>query len=208
MGRLELTTAVIVALSVVAWAAQPWHRIPSEAIGMVALAALFAANVLQPADIGTGIPWALNIFVGAMLSLTTVMTTYKISTWLGGYILPTVQPFFDAPVWLVPVLALTVVAMRFLDPIGFITIAATFVPLAAVAAQRGVAPVALLAIILLPLHVFWFNYQNTWVVMTEGISRKAAYTDGDRFKLATAFLAVTLLALWVSVAYWRLIGVM
>jgi hypothetical protein len=208
MGRAEFITAGIVALSVVAWAAQPWHRIPIEAIGMVALAALFATSVLLPADIGTGIPWGLNIFVGAMLSLTTVMTTYRISGWLGGYIVPTVQPFFDAPFVLAAVLALTVMAMRFIDPIGFITIAATFVPLAAVAAGRGIPPAVLLAIILLPLHVFWFNYQNTWIVMTEGMSKKAVYTDADRFKLATAFLAVTLLVLWVSVAYWRLIGVL
>jgi len=208
MGRAEFIAAGIITLSVVAWAAQPWHRIPIEAVGMVALAGLFATNVLLPSDIGTGIPWGLNIFVGAMLSLTTVMTTYKISAWLGGYILPAVQPFFDAPFILVLVLAPTVMAMRFLDPIGFITIAATFVPLAAVAAGRGIPPAVLLAIILLPLHVFWFNYQNTWIVMTEGVSKKVVYTDADRFRLATVFLAVTLLVLWVSVIYWRLIGVL
>lgn len=208
MGRVELVTAAIVALSVAAWATQPWHRVPAEAVGMVALAALFAAGVLQPPDIGTGIPWALAIFVGGMLSLTTVMTTYKINAWVGGYILPTVQPFFDSPFALVGVLALTVAAMRFIDPLGFITLAATILPLAAVAASRGVPPLVLAGIILLPLHVFWFNYQNMWLVMTEGISKKAAYTDADRFKLATAFFVVTLLMLGVSVVYWRLIGVM
>lgn len=208
MGRAEFITAGIITLSVIAWAAQPWHRIPIEAIGMVALAGLFATNVLLPADIGTGIPWGLNLFVGAMLSLTTVMTTYKISAWLGGYIVPAVQPFFDTPVALVLVLGLAVAAMRFLDPIGFITIAATFVPLAAVAAGNGIPPAVLLAIILMPLHVFWFNYQNTWIVMTEGMSKKVVYTDADRLKLATAFLVVTLLTLLVSVGYWRLIGLL
>src|SRR6185503_13696951 len=38
MRRGELMTAIIIASAVVAWAAQPWHRVPPEAIGMVALA--------------------------------------------------------------------------------------------------------------------------------------------------------------------------
>src|SRR4051812_34465910 len=93
MSSAERTTAVIIAASVIAWAAQPWHRVPPEAVGMLALAALFATRVLVPSEIGTGIPWALAIFVGGMLSLTTVMTTYKINGWLGSYIVPAVQPF-------------------------------------------------------------------------------------------------------------------
>ena len=67
--------------------------------------------------------------------------------------------------------------------------------------------IVLAGIILLPLHVFWFNYQNIWLVMTEGISKKSAYTDAHRFRLATAFMVVTIVALWIAVGYWRVIGV-
>jgi divalent anion:Na+ symporter, DASS family len=206
MSGGERTTAVVIAASVVAWAAQPWHRVPPEAIGMLALTALFATGVLVAAEIGTGIPWALAIFVGGMLSLTTVMTTYKITGWLGGYIVPAVQPFVDQHFLLVVALALAVPAMRLIDPVGFLTIAAFFLPLAAFVADRGVPPLVLTAIILLPVHVFWFNYQNIWLVMTEGISKKIAYTDADRFKLASAFWGVTVVALWIGVAYWRVMG--
>ncbi len=206
MSGGERTTAVVIAASVVAWAAQPWHRVPPEAIGMLALAALFATGVLVAAEIGTGIPWALAIFVGGMLSLTTVMTTYKINGWLGGYIVPAVQPFVDHHFLLVVALAVAVPAMRLVDPVGFLTIAAFFLPLAAFVADRGVPPLVLTAIILLPVHVFWFNYQNIWLVMTEGISKKSAYTDADRFKLASAFWGVTIVALWIGVGYWRVMG--
>ena len=44
-----------------------------------------------------GIPWALAIFVGGMLSLTTVMNTYRINVWLGSYIVPAVQPYVASP---------------------------------------------------------------------------------------------------------------
>lgn len=206
MSRQEVWTAIIIALSVVAWAVQPWHGVAPEAIGLVALAALFATRVLAASDLGPGIPWGLALFVGGMLSLTAVMNTYRLNQWLGGYIVPVVQPFVDSPLLLVVALALAVAAMRLVDPVGFITIAAFFVPLAAFVAERGVPPLVLIALIVLPLHVFWFNYQNIWVVMTEGISKKSAYTDRDRVKLATAFFGVTIVALWLAVAYWRMLG--
>jgi di/tricarboxylate transporter len=208
MRRPELLTAIIITSAVLAWAAQPWHRVPPEAIGMVALAALFATRVLVPGEIGTGIPWALAIFVGGMLSLTTVMTTYRINAWLGGYIVPAVQPFVGHPFLLVVAIGVAVAAMRFIDPVGFLTIAAFFLPLATFVANRGVPPLVLTAIVLLPIHVFWFNYQNIWLVMTEGISKRSAYTDADRFKLASAFFGVTIVALWIGVAYWRVMGIL
>jgi divalent anion:Na+ symporter, DASS family len=207
MSRAELMTSVIIASAVLAWAAQPWHRVPAEAIGMVALAGLFATRVLVPGEIGTGIPWTLAIFVGGMLSLTTVMTTYRINGWLGSYIVPGVQPFVDSPFLLVVAISAAVAAMRLVDPVGFLTIAAFFLPLAPFMADRGVPPLVLTAIIILPIHVFWFNYQNIWIVMTEGISKNSAYTDSDRFKLASVFFGVTIVALWIGVAYWRVIGV-
>ncbi len=209
LGRMrppEMLTAGIVAAAVASWAAQPWHGIPPEAIGMVALAALFATKVLTPDEIGTGIPWALAIFVGGMLSLTTVMTTYGINAWLGSYIVPAVQPFVDTPFILVVALSVAVAAMRFVDPIGFLTNAAFFLTLVGFVGDRGIPPVVLTGMILLPVHVFWFNYQNIWVVMTEGISKRSAYTDRDRVRLATTFFAVTIVSLWIGVVYWQLIG--
>ena len=206
MSAAEMKTAAIITVSVLAWAVQPWHRVPPEAIGMVALAALFATRTLVASEIGTGIPWALAIFVGGMLSLTTVISTYKINVWLGSYIVPTVQPFVANPYLLVVVLSIAVAAMRFVDPVGFITIAAFFLPLAKFVAERGVPPLVLTAIIVLPTHVFWFSYQNIWLAMTDGISRGNAYTNDDRFKLATVYFGATIAALWIGVAYWRLLG--
>jgi di/tricarboxylate transporter len=207
LTRDELITAVVIGGAVAAWASQPWHRVPPEAIGMIALAALFAAGVLVPADIGTGIPWALAIFVGGMLSLTTVMNALKINAWLGGYIVPAVQPFVDSPLVLVAGLSVAVALMRFVDPVGFITIAAFFVSLEAFVAARGIPPLVLTAMVLLPVHVFWFSYQNIWLAMTDGITTKGGYSDADRITLATAFFATTIVSLWLSVAYWNWIGV-
>lgn len=208
MSRAETMTALVVAISIAAWASQPWHKVPAEAIGMLALTALFAAGVLQAPEIATGIPWNLTLFVGGMLSLGTVITTYQISDWLSGYIIPMLGPLSGSPWLLVAGLGLAVMAMRFIDPVGFITIATFFLALVGQASGWGLTPILLGGVILLPLHVFWFPYQNIWIVMTEGITKKQAYVDGDRFRLATIYAIVTVVALWVSVGYWRVVGFM
>jgi hypothetical protein len=46
------------------------------------------------------------------------------------------------------------------------------------------------------------------MAMTEGISKRSAYTDADRLKLASAFFGVTIVALWIGVAYWRAMGIL
>lgn len=206
VGASEAVTGIVVVLSIVAWMLQPWHHLPTETVGMFALVALFAARVISTEETGTGIPWNLVLFIGGMISLSTVITTYKINNWLGSFVLPALQTFADNSFVFVAVLALGVMAMRFLDPTGFITIAAFFLSLVTFASSRGIPPLVLVGTILLPVHVFWFNYQNFWVVMTEGISKRMAYTDRHRFRLATVFAAVTLVSLWFGVLYWHLIG--
>jgi hypothetical protein len=140
--------------------------------------------------------------------VSTVITAYKISDWMAGFIVPAVAPVTGSALLLVLVLALGVMAMRFVDPVGFITIAAFFLALAEKAPAWSVGPIVLAGIVVLPLHVFWFNYQNIWIVMTEGITKRQAYLDGDRLKLATVYAVATVLALWGAVGYWRLIGVL
>lgn len=208
MGRHEVVTGVVVALSIALWISQPLHHLPTEAVGMFALVALFATRVVGAEEIGTGIPWGLVLFIGGMLSLSTIITNYKINNWLGAFVLPAMQAFGEKNFVFVIAVALGVMILRFLDPTGFITLAAFFLSLAAYASERHITPLVLIGAILLPLHVFWFNYQNFWIVMTEGISKGMAYTDGHRFRLATVFAGVTFIALCFGVVYWHLIGVL
>ncbi len=206
MSRSEVMTASVVGLSVLAWASQPWHKIPPEAIGMLALSALFATQVLAPAEISTGISWPLALFVGGVLSVSNVMTKYKINDWLSSFIIPAVDPVVGNALLLALVLGVGVMAMRFIDPVGFISITAFFPPLAKVAPSWGVSPLVLAGIIVLPLHVFWFSYQNIWIVITDGVTKKQAYTDGDRVKLAHVYAVTTLIGIAMAVGYWKLTG--
>jgi anion transporter len=206
MRRPEIMTGAVIGLSVLAWVTQPWHHVPAEAIGMLALTLLFATGVLVPAEIGTGISWGLALFVGGVLSLSAVITTFKISAWLGNLIVPAIQPFASNPWFLLTAIAFGVFLTRFIDPVGFITVSVFFLTLREFVAARGIDSLVLVGAVLLPAHVFWFPYHNIWVVITDGVTGRRAYTDRDRLRSATLYALASLLAIWVGVVYWKLIG--
>ena len=206
MSRPELFTLIIVALSLAAWASQTWHGVPPEAVGMIALTALFATSVLETPDIAVGIPWHLALFIGGSLSLATVMTEYNVNFWLASHIVSALEPAAGMPITVILSIGIGVMMVRLIEPIGFITLAAFFLALSGVAPGWGVQPLVLVGAIMLPLHVFWFNYHNIWVAMTDGITKGGAYAHSDRMHLATVYAVVTVISLVIAVGYWYLTG--
>ena len=167
-------------------------------------------RVLVPAEIGTGIPWALAIFVGGMLSLTTVISTYKINVWLGSYIVPAVQPFVEQPASAGRRAQCCAVAtMRFVDPVGFITIAAFFLPLVGVHCRARRAPARAdrdhrsagpRLLVQLPEHLDRDDRRHH--------EEEVPTPMPTAIKLATAFFGVTIVALWIGVATGASIGLL
>ncbi len=86
--RDEAVTGVIVACSIVFWATDRWHHLPSFFIGMVGLAVFALAGIVGNADIAGGISWTLLLFMGGIFSLQNVLTEYKLTDWLAGYFVP------------------------------------------------------------------------------------------------------------------------
>jgi hypothetical protein len=175
---------------------------------MLAFVALFALGVLTPSDIGSGIPWSLAIFVGGMLGLTQAVTAYGINKSLSALVIPALQPFAQSAFAFVLALGAAIAVARLVEPGGFITIAAFFLALLGASTPLSRAPVALAGAILLPVHVFWFGYQNIWMAMTDGITLGHAYSTADRLRYAAVFLVATLVALLLAVAYWRWLGLL
>ena len=93
--------------------------------------------------------------------------------------------------------------MRFVDPIGFMTIAAFVLSLEAFVADGYSSPRADRHCPL-PVHVFWFNYQNIWLAMTDGITEKSGIPTPIESRWPRYSLPTTIVSLWLSVAYWSL----
>ncbi len=204
--RTEMITAATVACSIVFWATDRWHHLPSFFIGMVGLAIFALAGIVGNPDIAGGISWTLLLFMGGIFSLGNVLTEYKITDWLAGYFVPIAQHLTFSAVVLLVVVAIAMLAVRFLDPSGFIAIAVLFIPIVDTTSLAGIPPLVLAAALLIPSVPFWATYQNIWVARGEGITEGLAFSGAERVRLANMYGVFAILTVAASTVYWKLIG--
>ena len=208
LGRAEMITAIIVALSILFWATDRWHHLPSFFIGTVGLALFTLTGIVGDSDIAGGVSWTLLLFMGGIFGLSNVLLEYKITDWLAAYFVPIATRLTFSTAVLVIVMAVAMFALRFLDPSGFIAIPVLFLPVVGVAMAAGVPPLVLIAPLIMASVPFWVTYQNIWVAMGEGITGGQAFSSAQRLRLANLYALVTLVCLAVATGYWKLIGVL
>ena len=206
--RTEWITAAVVVFSIIFWATDGIHHLPSFLVGMFGIAALTLAGIIKDEDIGGGVSWTMLIFIGGAFGLANLIQEYKITTWLTGYFLPIVESLTASTLLLLLVTALIFMALRFLDPTGFIVIPVLFLPVSDVIDIQSVPPLVLIAPMLLGIAPFWLSYQNFWVAMGEGMTSNQAFTGAQRMKLSTVYAGIVLATLAISVGYWKLIGML
>src|SRR5215472_16726023 len=122
---------------------------------MVGLAAFALAGIVGNADIAGGVSWTLLLFMGGIFSLGNVLTEYKITDWLAGYFVPSVQHLTFNTIVLLAVVGIAMLVVRFLDPSGFIAIAVLFIPIVDTTTAAGIPPLVLAAALLIPSVPFW-----------------------------------------------------
>jgi sodium-dependent dicarboxylate transporter 2/3/5 len=206
--RSEWITALVVGLSIVFWATDSLHHLPSFLPGMLGLAVLALTGVVRDQDIGAGVSWTLILFMGGIFSLANVLPEYKITEWLAGYLVPAASRLAFSPLALVLALALATFAMRFLDPSSLLALPLLFLPISDLTSAAGIPPLVVAAPLIVASVPFWLSYQNIWVAMTEGITGGEAFTSRQRILMANTYAAGALAALAVAVVFWRLTAVL
>ena len=210
--RQELITALVVVVSIFLWATQSTpnqtrlHPFPTFVVGMAALTVFALSGILQDVDIANGISWTLMLFLGGIFGLQTVIPDNKITDWMAGLMLPHVQALVSTPILLLVLLALVMLALRFLDPTAFIALPLVFLPLTDPLAKAGFPPLIMTAPLLLCSAPFWLPYMNFWIAMGDGITARQAWDRSQLFLIATLYAVAAIIATVLGVFYWRLIG--
>lgn len=205
ISRGELITAAVVMVSIVFWASDRYHHLPSFLIGMFGLAALALCGIVRDKDIGSGISWPLVLFMGGVFSLAAVVQEYKVTDWLAALVLPSVTHLVGSAVLFLLVIGLVMYLARFLDPSGMLAIPMLFLPVVDVAAHAGIAPLITMAAILITSVPFWASYQNIWIAMGENITKGQGFTASQRARLATIYGLAALVAIIFACGYWKLL---
>lgn len=204
--RSEIITALIVILSILFWATERYHHLPSFFIGMVAVPLLALTGILREEQIGTSVSWNLLLFLGGAFSLSNVIQQYDITSWVAGFLVPAAHHLAFSRVLLLISISISMLALRFLDPSGFIAIPVLFLPLVDVTTRAGIPPLVLAAPLLFAAAPFWFAYQSPWVATAEGITLGRGFSGSQRALLGSVYAVQVLVALILSVGYWKLFG--
>ncbi len=207
--RNEMIVAAVVILSIAMWVTNPtYHKLPTFVIGMFGMTVFALAGIIQDSDIGTGISWTLMLFLGGIFSLTHIIPQYKITDWLAGILVPRVSPLIGSPILLLVVVALMMLALRFIDPSAFIVMPLLWTPLVDTLSAGGIPPLVLAAPILLMSAPFFLLYMNFWMAMGDGMTGKQGFSKGQLFYLGTLYVVAALIATVVGVFYWKIIGIL
>jgi len=203
----ELVTALVVVASIVYWTTDRYHHLPSFLIGMFAVAVFALAGILKDPEIATGVSWPLLLFVGGVFGLANIIQEYKIADWLAGFVVPVAGQLTSSLLVLSFIVAFAMFALRFIDPSSFIAISVLFLALVDVTTAAHISPLVLMASVLLASVPFWLPYQNFWLAMGDGLTSSQAFTARQRLMLATTYAVCVLVALAISLIYWKVAGI-
>ena len=205
--RQEIIAALILLGALLLFTTETWHGIPTAATALLALVLLLLFGIITSAEIGTGANWDVVVFFGVALSLSTILMEAQVSTWIAPVLETGMLSLAPNPFLFMMVATFGVLLIRFVDvPWGYSTIALTTTVLIPAWNQFSIHPLVATFAYLAGINFFLLGYQQPWVLMAEGIIRNRGWATGHIFTAGLCYIIAIVVALLVSVPYWRMIG--
>ena len=202
----EVATIAIITLTVAGWVAAPWLGLDLATVALLGLLATVAIGTFDRAALQS-LDWGFLIFFGAVLTVGPLAATVGLDQSAAAAInrlLGTAQP---PPLLFVLAVAVASLVIRLaLDQ--DLTVVLVGVALLPVAPRLGVDPF-IVVMALLATSVTWFVPSQTMsylVASSASEGRLFSHSQAQRF--AVAYTALTLLALALSVPYWRFLNLL
>ncbi|MCX5818781.1 MAG: anion permease [Deltaproteobacteria bacterium] len=205
--RQEIITALILLGSLVLFTTEKIHGIPAAATALLALFLLLLFGIIEAEEIGTGANWDIIVFFGVTIGLSTIFMEAGVSAWIAPLLEPAMLSLAPNPLLFMMVATFGILLIRFIDvPWGYSAIALTTTVLIPVWNQFGIHPLVATFAYLAGINFFLLGYQQPWILMAEGIIRNKGWAAGHILTAGLCYIIAVVVALLVSVPYWRMIG--
>ena len=185
---------------------QPVMQIDIAVIGLAALLVAIGGGALDRQTFRSGIDWATLVLFGVLLGAGGVLRSGGVDRWIADQITPIAQSL-GHPELVILMLALLVIAVRLVLPMvpAAFVLLVTFVPSAQHLGLSGWVVGFAVSVVAL-----------TWVLprQYEVLRMAREITDGEMFSdrqavaVGVSITVVALLAVLISVPYWRAIGIL
>src|ERR1043166_4617025 len=166
---------------------------------------LINTGVLGWGMVKKGIDWEMLIYLGATLSIPTILTKAKIDQWLGGFISPFIMPYVDYPAISFIMIALFIYVMKlfFTSGLAVITLSIVLIPLAV---DMQISPWIIIMLILIATEVWFFPFQVDWHTLAMATTEGKGFSYRLMGRINPIYAIAYLLALIAAIPFWRYLG--
>lgn len=205
LSRAEWIALITLTLTITGWLSMPIHGIDEAWIALAALLAFHVTGVISKETFVGKLDWGLILFFGIVSSMAAVTSHLKVDRWFIEQIGPALSYYAFGPLaFLTVVVALVNIARIFIRKAAVVTFfIITMVP---IAQSLGVHPGALLLTVVIASESFFLSYQDGPYQIAYSSTNGQAFSHAQARKLLLAKSFATLLAIAVSVPYWRMLG--
>lgn len=203
----EWITLGVLCFTVAGWLTISYHRIDGAWISLIALCVLINTGVLGWGMLKKGIDWELLVYMGATLSIPSLLTKAKIDAWLAGFISPLILPFVDTPALSFVIIALIAYALKLVFT-SFLTVVTLSVVLIPLSIDMRISPWIMTMIILVGSEVWFFPFQVDWHTLSYSTTEGKGFTYPLMSRINPFYAIAYILALLAGIPYWRYLGLM
>jgi anion transporter len=205
LSREEWITLGMLCFTVAGWLTYSYHGIHAAWISLTGLCVLINTGVLGWGMLKKGIDWEFLIYLGATLSIPSLLTQARIDEWLSGFFSPFVLPFVDQPAIAFVIIALIGYALKlvFTTRLVVITLVVALSPLSI---DMGISPWIMTMIILMGAEVWFFRFQVDWHTMAFATTDGKAFTYPLMYRINPFYALAYILGLIAGIPYWRYLG--
>ncbi|AGL03268.1 SLC13 family permease [Desulfoscipio gibsoniae] len=206
--REEIIAIIVLVGSLVMFSTERIHHIPTAATALAALFLLIMFKLITVPEISSGINWDVVMFFGVAISLQTIFVASQVSGWIEPILRPSLLSLASNPLIFLLVATFGIMLIRFIDvPWGFSTAALTITVLIPIYTQFGIHPLVSSMAYLIGINFVLLNYQQPFILISEGIMQNRGWAPVHVTLAGVAYIIAAVIALLVSMPYWRMIGV-
>lgn len=207
--RDEWITMGVMVGSLILWMLERVSGISSAAVAVLAMTVLIATKVLDKTDFDKKVNWNLVFFIGAVISIGSMIKALGIDTYIGNVLTPIMVPLVDKPILFVLAYVVVVVLARFVIASTLTSTVLFTVALVPFGAAVGINPWVIGFIAYVSVHVWFMRYQ-----MPLYLTANATAGNGDMLTQkqaalqSTIYIVISTIGLLVALPWWKFLGMM
>jgi hypothetical protein len=197
----------VLCITVAGWLTITYHNIDGAWISLLALCVLINTGVLGWGMMKKAIDWEMLIYMGATLSIPTLLTQARIDSWLVEAFAPLIRPFISNPALTFVIIALITYGVKSVFT-SFLTVVTLAIALLPLAGDLNVNPWIMIMIILIASEVWFFSFQVDWHTLAYSTTDGKGFSYPLMSRINPFYAVAYIVALIAAIPYWRYLGLM